>query len=48
VNAEGRISLRADPLFAKIQRRLLEHEGVRFDAGGRIDLERFRWKPRAG
>lgn len=46
VNAEGRISLRADPVFTKIQRRLLEHEGVRFDADDRIDLERFRWRPR--
>jgi methylated-DNA-protein-cysteine methyltransferase related protein len=45
VNAEGRISLRGDPIFKKIQRRLLAHEGVRFDAGGRIDLELFRWRP---
>lgn len=47
VNGQGKISLRADPFFATVQRRLLEREGVRFDAGGRIDLERFRWRPRA-
>ena len=28
------------------QRRLLEHEGVRFDDGGRVALHRFRWRPR--
>ncbi len=46
VNAGGAISLR--PMDGGIsQRLLLEKEGVRFDAGGRISLERFGWKPRA-
>jgi len=27
-----------------VQRRLLEREGVRFDARERIDLGRFGWK----
>jgi methylated-DNA-protein-cysteine methyltransferase-like protein len=27
------------------QRRLLEQEGVWFDGNGRIDLERFSWRP---
>ena len=30
-----------------LQRRMLEREGVRFDGNGRIDLARFRWRPRA-
>lgn len=30
-----------------LQRRMLEREGVRFDGSGRIDLTRFRWRPRA-
>lgn len=29
----------------ELQRALLEAEGVRFDAEGRIDLERYRWVP---
>ncbi|MEZ4416811.1 MAG: MGMT family protein [Gemmatimonadota bacterium] len=42
VNARGEISKRsAGPLSERIQRALLNEEGVRFTAGGRIDLERF-------
>ena len=49
VNAQGRISPRASGPLAggeTIQRKLLEREGVRFDALGRIDLSRYQWKPR--
>jgi len=46
VNAQGTISRRADPDDETHQRRLLEAEGVRFDARGRIPLERFGWRPR--
>lgn len=37
-----------DAIGAAIQRRLLEEEGVAFDAQGRVELERFgwRWRPR--
>ena len=41
VNAAGRSSLTAPG--AAEQRRLLEAEGVVFDATGQIDLERFGW-----
>lgn len=45
VNADGAISL--DPLNGGLtQRLLLEREGVRFDARGRIDLRRHQWRPR--
>jgi hypothetical protein len=27
-----------------VQRRLLEKEGLKFDAGNRLDLERCRWR----
>jgi methylated-DNA-protein-cysteine methyltransferase-like protein len=49
VNARGEVSLRrADDLGRSgYQRHLLEEEGVAFDLDGRIDLERFGWKPRA-
>lgn len=33
-----------DPVGAAVQRRLLEAEGVEFDARERIDLARFGWR----
>jgi methylated-DNA-protein-cysteine methyltransferase-like protein len=47
LNARGRISLRARDSAVITQRLLLDREGVRFNAGGRVDLARFRWQPRA-
>lgn len=48
VNAAGEISVaRLDPAAAAEQRALLEDEGVVFEQDGRVDLERFRWRPRA-
>lgn len=44
VNARGEISLPGSS--AARQRERLEREGVRFDARGRIDLDRFLWQPR--
>jgi methylated-DNA-protein-cysteine methyltransferase-like protein len=47
INAQGAISTRrADPGGGVTQRIRLEREGVRFDARGRVALERFRWKGR--
>lgn len=37
-----------DPVGAAVQRKLLEDEGIRFDEGGRVDLDRFGWKARPG
>lgn len=46
VNARGGISTgRAFPGGDLLQRRILEEEGVEFDANGRLSLERFRWRP---
>lgn len=48
INAQGRISLRTkhwDSGSDKLQRILLEAEGVSFDSSGRMDLKRFRWQP---
>ena len=44
INAQGRISLRAFSGSEAVQRRLLEREGVKFDARARVDLERFGWQ----
>ncbi len=44
VNARGAISLRGGGDLT--QRILLEREGLRFGAGGRIDLTTFGWRPR--
>jgi methylated-DNA-protein-cysteine methyltransferase related protein len=46
INAQGEISLRSVPGAGLTQRMLLEREGIRFDARGRIALERYRWEPR--
>jgi hypothetical protein len=35
------------PGWDAAQRALLEREGIAFDARGRIDLERWRWRPGA-
>jgi methylated-DNA-protein-cysteine methyltransferase-like protein len=43
INAQGKISLRADSAGAALQRQLLEGEGVRFDREGRVNLREFRW-----
>jgi methylated-DNA-protein-cysteine methyltransferase-like protein len=46
VNAQGRVSLRGGLGEGEMEQRLrLEHEGVDFDAAGRIQLERFLWRP---
>ena len=48
VAAGGRLSLgKLDPSSAITQRLRLEHEGVRFDGRGCVEMERFTWKPRA-
>jgi methylated-DNA-protein-cysteine methyltransferase related protein len=44
VNRNGEISIKGAPGLDVLQRTLLEKEGVRFDARGRIDLERFGWE----
>jgi methylated-DNA-protein-cysteine methyltransferase related protein len=49
VNSEGRISIRLkhwDSGGEHLQKILLEAEHVEFDKNERIDLERFRWKPK--
>jgi methylated-DNA-protein-cysteine methyltransferase-like protein len=47
VNARGTVSPRAEPGMEGLQQRMLEAEGVVFDAAGRIDLARFGWRPGA-
>jgi methylated-DNA-protein-cysteine methyltransferase related protein len=46
VNARGEVSPRSSFDGAPRQRLLLLEEGILFDAGGRIDLRRHRWRPR--
>ncbi len=48
VNARGQISPRTEPGGDLIQRRLLEREGVNFAAADRLELGRYRWRPRNG
>ena len=46
LNAQGRVSARVEPGGDRVQRALLEREGVRFAAAGRADLARYGWRPR--
>jgi methylated-DNA-protein-cysteine methyltransferase-like protein len=46
VNAQGRVSPRAQPGADALQRALLEREGLALDARGRVDLGRRGWRPR--
>jgi methylated-DNA-protein-cysteine methyltransferase-like protein len=45
INARGEVSPRSEPGWEGYQRARLEAEGVVFDARGRVDLKRFRWRP---
>ena len=46
INAQGRVSPRSRTKLHELQRDLLAEEGIIFDAG-RVDLTRYRWRPRA-
>jgi methylated-DNA-protein-cysteine methyltransferase-like protein len=46
VNARGEVSPRRSNPGDLLQRERLEGEGIRFGPRGRIDLERYRWRPR--
>jgi methylated-DNA-protein-cysteine methyltransferase-like protein len=45
LNARGQASPRAEPGMEMLQRRMLEAEGVVFDERGRLDFDRFGWRP---
>lgn len=45
INAQGRISLPEHSHSYQQQRQRLEDEGVRFNPGGKTDLELFGWRP---
>jgi methylated-DNA-protein-cysteine methyltransferase-like protein len=47
INARGEVSRRAQPGEELSQRMLLEREGHRFDARGRLRLAVTQWHPRA-
>ena len=46
INAAGMVSRRKMPGAELSQRQLLEREGVKFDAKGRVNLKKVRWRPR--
>jgi len=46
INARGEVSLRGEPAAARVQRAILEREGVSFGPGGRVDLAAHAWRPR--
>ncbi|HUF36506.1 MAG TPA: methylated-DNA--[protein]-cysteine S-methyltransferase [Gemmatimonadales bacterium] len=44
INARGEVSRRSEPGAELTQRMLLEREGVRFDARGRVQLRSHGWR----
>jgi methylated-DNA-protein-cysteine methyltransferase-like protein len=46
LNARGEVSPRSDPGPERLQRALLEREGVAFDARDRVALALHLWRPR--
>jgi methylated-DNA-protein-cysteine methyltransferase-like protein len=47
IDARGEVSPRSDPGPERLQRALLEREGILFDAHGRVALAAHLWRPRA-
>jgi methylated-DNA-protein-cysteine methyltransferase-like protein len=47
INRQGKVSERKRGEGALCQRRMLEAEGLRFDAKGRLDLQRVGWRTRS-
>ncbi len=45
INSQGRCSTGRIVLPSDMQQRMLEREGVKFDDGGRCDLEKCLWHP---
>ncbi len=45
INARGEISRRGDREWERFQRTLLEEEAVSFNTSGRVDLQKYRWRP---
>lgn len=43
INAQGKISPRADSASTEQQRQLLIEEGIVFDPQGRVNLDHYRW-----
>ena len=46
INSQGKCSTGRIVLPPDKQQRMLEREGVKFDAAGRCDLAEFLWKPK--
>ncbi len=44
INSQGKISARSEPAYERIQRTLLEEEGVLFGRNGRVSLARYGWE----
>jgi len=45
INSRGEISFRCREHGMNIQRQLLESEGVEFNVDGKIDMNKFQWRP---
>ena len=43
INSQGKISAHGHGIGTSLQRQILEEEGVRFDASGRVDWDEVGW-----
>ncbi len=43
INSQGKISVHGDGIGTSLQRQLLEEEGVKFNASGRVDWDEVGW-----
>jgi methylated-DNA-protein-cysteine methyltransferase related protein len=46
INARGEVSRRGEPAASRVQRAMLEREGVAFGRSGSVDLAAHGWRPR--
>ena len=46
IGSRGEVRQRSSPDGDRLQRAILESEGVVFGSSGRVDLERYGWRPR--
>jgi len=45
INVKGEISGRSNTDYERLQRLLLEEEGIAFNSDGRVSLTKYRWDP---
>jgi methylated-DNA-protein-cysteine methyltransferase-like protein len=45
INSQGRISFHGGGFFSDLQRKMLIAEGICFSREGKVNLQRYGWRP---